>query len=77
MSDPLTKAAHYRERAEECFELAAIASDDQIRVQYKQLAENYLTLADAELGVGRPQATSIAHNRHGPAEQTRRTAASR
>ena len=51
MFDPLTKAAHYRERAEECFELAAIASDDQIRVQYKQLAENYLTLVDAELGV--------------------------
>jgi hypothetical protein len=51
VSDPLTKAAHYRERADECFELAAIAGDDQIRVHYKQLAENYLTLADAELGV--------------------------
>jgi hypothetical protein len=51
VSDPLTKAAHYRERADECFELAAIAGDDQIRVHYKQPAENYLTLADAELGV--------------------------
>ena len=51
VSDPLTKAAHYRERAEECLALAAIASDDQICVHYKQLAENYLTLADAELGV--------------------------
>jgi hypothetical protein len=56
VSDALSKAAHYRVRAEECFELAAIASDDQIRVHYKQLAENYLTLADAELGVaGRRQ----------------------
>jgi hypothetical protein len=49
VSDPLTRAALYRERAQECFELAAIASDDQIRVHFKQLAENYLTLANAEL----------------------------
>ena len=59
MSDPLTKAAHYRERAEECFELAATAGDDQIRVHFKQLAENYLTLADAERDVELPRATII------------------
>ena len=51
VSNMLTKAAHYRQRAEECLALAAIASDDQIRVHYKRLAENYLTLADAELDV--------------------------
>jgi hypothetical protein len=67
VSDASSKAQRYRERAEECLALAAIASDDQIRVHYKRLAENYLTLADAELGVaGHRRQSSSALNHHGP-----------
>ncbi len=58
-SDPLSKATRYRERAEECLALAAIARDDHIRRHYEQLAETYLSLAMAELSCG-AQASCIA-----------------
>jgi hypothetical protein len=59
VSDPLSKATRYRERAEECLALATMAGDDHIRLHYEQLAETYLSLAMAELS-GSAQATSIA-----------------
>jgi hypothetical protein len=59
VSDPLTKAAHYRERADECFELAAIAGDDQIRVHYKQLAEKLFDAGRRGTWRCQPQATSL------------------
>jgi hypothetical protein len=51
MSDSLSKAQRYHERADECLRLAGLATDDQIRQHYRKMAEDYLTLARAELRI--------------------------
>jgi hypothetical protein len=49
MSDTLSTAARYRERAHECLRLANLATDEQVRQYHRQMAENYLSLADRKL----------------------------
>ena len=48
MRDPLTWAAHYRERAAECAKLAEGSFDERIESHYRYLAERYIKLAEAE-----------------------------
>jgi hypothetical protein len=48
MSDPRIRAERYRRNAAECRELAGIASDQAIIVEYQRIAEHYIHLAEAE-----------------------------
>ena len=60
MPDSLDKARRYRELAEECVKLAGLATDNQIRGDYRKISENYLVMARTELkrvrqeSVGKP-----------------------
>jgi hypothetical protein len=47
--DALNRAARYRERADECAKLAELATSDQVRGHYSQMAQNYLNLTRSEL----------------------------
>ena len=49
MSDSLSKAKRFRERAEECTKLAELATMAKMRRYYKKIAESYLAMARAEL----------------------------
>jgi hypothetical protein len=49
MPSPLSRAARYRELANECLKRSQLATDDQAREQYRTIAENYLAVARAEL----------------------------
>jgi hypothetical protein len=49
MSDSLSKAKRFRQRAEECAKLAEFTTSDKMRRHYKRIAENYLAMARAEL----------------------------
>jgi len=42
------RAKHLRLRAEECLQLRDLANDVAIRKHYEQIADSYLSLADAE-----------------------------
>ena len=55
MVNPLTRANRYKERAVECMRLAEIASDHEIAGHYRQIAEEYLTLAQGELTLAAAQ----------------------
>jgi len=46
--DPLTRAARYWERAVECLRLADASSRDDLKAEYRRLAEHYATLAEGE-----------------------------
>ena len=46
--DSASTAKFYRERAEECYRLAEITRSSEIRSYYLQIAEHYITLANAE-----------------------------
>ena len=48
MNDPLQWAAHYRQRATECIELADGSFDPGIEAHYRSLAGRYIKLAEAE-----------------------------
>jgi len=48
MPDPLTRAERYRRNAAECLQLAGIASDQALIIEYKRIAEHYIQLAEAE-----------------------------
>ena len=50
MSDSLGRSRHLRDRYEECLRLADIAPLPDIAKQYRQLAQHYLELAEAEEG---------------------------
>jgi hypothetical protein len=49
MSDSVSKARHFHQRADECTKLAELATSDRVREHYKKLAAAYLALAQAEL----------------------------
>jgi hypothetical protein len=42
-------AARFREMANECLKRSQLATDDEARAQYRNIAENYLVVARAEL----------------------------
>jgi hypothetical protein len=49
MSDSLSKAKRFHERAKECSKLAELATSDRVREHYKKLAATYLAMARAEV----------------------------
>jgi hypothetical protein len=49
MSDSLSKAKRFHERADECTKLAELATSDRVREHYKKLAASYLAMARAEV----------------------------
>jgi hypothetical protein len=49
MSDSLSKAKRFHERADECTKLAELATSDRVRAHYKKLAATYLAMAQAEV----------------------------
>jgi hypothetical protein len=48
MNDSLTWAAHNRQRAAECIELANNSFDPDIEAHYRSLAGRYIKLAESE-----------------------------
>jgi len=48
MPDPRIRAERYRRNAAECRQLAGIASDQAIIIEYRRIADHYLQLAEAE-----------------------------
>jgi len=54
MLDALNRAERYRELAEGCRRLAAIAFSTETRNHFLRMAEHYSTLADAEEPGARP-----------------------
>jgi hypothetical protein len=59
MSDSLSKAKRFRDRAEECTKLAELAASKKMCRRYKKIAESYLARARAEL----IKAEEIARNK--------------
>ena len=49
MPEPTSRAARYRELADECLKRSQLATDEQARAHYRNIAENYLIAARAEL----------------------------
>jgi hypothetical protein len=49
MSDSLSKAKRFRDRAEDCTKLAELATSDKVRQHYIRTAERFLAKARAEL----------------------------
>ena len=49
MPDPVKRARHFRNRAEECLRLADIVWSDEVRDRYRAIAGHYAALAEAEL----------------------------
>ena len=56
MTDPLSRAKRYKERATECMRLAGQSTDQEIARHYQSVAENYLVLAQGELALAAAQA---------------------
>jgi len=55
MTDPLSRAKRYKERAAECMRLAGQSTDQEIARHYQFVAENYLNLAQGELALAAAQ----------------------
>ena len=49
MPDTLARATAYHELADESLKLSELAPHDEVRAQYRKIAENYLAVARAEL----------------------------
>jgi hypothetical protein len=58
MQDPLAKAYRYRKVAVEFSSLSKRTSSDFSRAYYKRIAQQYQTLADSELGWGKPPSSA-------------------
>lgn len=58
MTDPLSRAKRYKERAAECMRLAGQSTDQEIARHYQFVAENYLILAQGELALAAAQETA-------------------
>ena len=56
MTDPLSRAKRYKERAAECLRLAGQSTDQEVARHYQSVAENYLVLAHGELALAAAQA---------------------
>jgi len=48
MSNPLKRARKYRDLAEECLRLSALAPSAETKAEYRLLAGQYVTLAEGE-----------------------------
>jgi hypothetical protein len=48
MPDPVERARHFRNRAEECLRVAELAWSDEVRDRYRAMAGAYEALAQAE-----------------------------
>jgi 7-keto-8-aminopelargonate synthetase-like enzyme len=55
MTDPLSRAKRYKERAAECMRLSGASTDQEIARHYQFVAENYLILAQGELALAAAQ----------------------
>jgi hypothetical protein len=55
MPGSLGKAHRYRALAEECVKLADLATDNQIRGDYRKISENYLVMARTELELAKQE----------------------
>ncbi len=55
MTDPLSRAKRYKERAAECIRLAGASTDREIARHYQFVAEDYLLLARGELELAAAQ----------------------
>ena len=60
MPDAVSRAKRYEERATECRRLATLASSAESRIGYEQLADGYLKVAEAELGLAQEWAARDA-----------------
>jgi hypothetical protein len=49
MPDPVERARHFRNRAEECLRVADLAWSHELRDRYRAMAGAFTALADAEL----------------------------
>jgi hypothetical protein len=49
MPDPVGRARHFRNRAEECLRLADLVWSHEVRDRYRAIAGAYAALAEAEL----------------------------
>ena len=49
MPDPQSRIKRFRDRAEECMNIAESSDNAQLRLQYMQVAESYLKLIELEL----------------------------
>jgi|307.fasta_scaffold70315_2 hypothetical protein len=61
MPDPLTRSRRYRERADECRKLAALAKSPEARAEYEKLAGFYDEIAEAELKLANADRTNEAN----------------
>jgi hypothetical protein len=77
MNDSLMWAAHYRQRAAECIELADGSFDPGIEAHYRSLAGRYIKLAGAEedFATGKEARTACLPDCIPPADGTRQFAA--
>jgi hypothetical protein len=48
VSNPLSRAKHYRDRAEECLRLSEIVSPQKVKAEYEAMARQYMKLAKVE-----------------------------
>jgi hypothetical protein len=48
MPDPVERARHFRNRAEECLRLAELVGTDELRSYYRAIAGHYMAIAEAE-----------------------------
>jgi hypothetical protein len=60
MPDPVTRAKHYRERAEKFRKLADVARTPQTRAEYEKFAAYYDGLAKTELMLAKIRSTKEA-----------------
>jgi hypothetical protein len=70
VSDPLTRAARYLERATECLRLADASVRDDLKVGYFHMAKHYATLAEGEQKID-VRLKRIAAAEEPPAKRTR------
>jgi hypothetical protein len=48
MSNPSSRAEHYRDMADECRQLATFSVSSKLKSRFSQMADRYGTLAEAE-----------------------------
>ena len=77
MPELSTRSAGHLERAEECLRLADISTKDDLRAEYRRMADHYVALAESERKIAESLervAAEQARRDSGPARpgQTRR-----
>jgi hypothetical protein len=69
MPDPVDRAQHFRNRAEECLRVADLAWSHELRDRYRAMAGAYTALADTELVVVKYPLSASHYPPHDKAEQ--------